>query len=405
MYGDLDYALELAMGRTLPRQTELVKLLLLHGATVIQQRIGRSKNSLVWRWACGSGADQQLINHLVKAGADWTTADPGGLSVLHHAASYQRLDVFAHFMRKGASVHVDDRLGVSALHVAMSHDGFASFLLNCDCSMELTTSYPWGIAHDAEPAWISNKFRLYQKRFGNSMLQQIANLQPKDHVDWSPLCLMSAAGRITAMKNLIELGASLDHESSPHGSALMAACANRQLQSVKFLVRKGASLSYFSNTKGRHISCLSATRGSQEITAWVLVGRFTDQQRITQHPQDPNSLGNDGDCIVKAWSGITKAEFVITGTQERQVSESSKSYFARLQRGLRSMRGMQVPPTVAGRRTCRPSRLVPTEIVHVSPDDKRVPRDLQEGDCEAMERGGIRRKREERGPRSGHGGW
>jgi hypothetical protein len=65
------------------------------------------------------------------------------------------------------------------------------------------------------------------------------------------------------------------------------------------------------------------------------------------------------------------------------------------------MRGKQVPPMVVGRRTCRPSRLVPTEIVRISPDDKRVPRDLREGDGEVVEKGrgkeGVRRRRGQKG--------
>jgi hypothetical protein len=119
------------------------------------------------------------------------------------------------------------------------------------------------------------------------------------------------------------------------------------------------------------MSCLRAAQGSAKITKWLLVGRFTEQTKIAYNPE---VLKSGGDDAVKHWAGITKAELVITGPHERQPSESSYQYFARLQRIRREMRGRQVPLASSGRRTCRPSRLVPEERVHISPDDRRVPR-------------------------------
>jgi hypothetical protein len=108
-----------------------------------------------------------------------------------------------------------------------------------------------------------------------------------------------------------------------------------------------------------------------EITHWLLVGRFTEQQQITQPHPDSEVLENERSGAVKNWSGFVKAEFVITGVHERQPSESSREYFVRLKDLQRSMRGKQVPPMIAGRRTCRPSRLIPQEPVYHSPDGKR----------------------------------
>jgi hypothetical protein len=119
------------------------------------------------------------------------------------------------------------------------------------------------------------------------------------------------------------------------------------------------------------MSCLKAAQGSANITHWLLVGRFTEQKKIAQNPEILES--GRGDAI-KHWAGITKADLVITGHHERQPSESSYQYFVRLQQIRREMRGRQVPRASSGRRTCRPSRLVPEETVHISPDDKRVPK-------------------------------
>ncbi|KAK4034454.1 hypothetical protein C8A01DRAFT_39070 [Parachaetomium inaequale] len=122
------------------------------------------------------------------------------------------------------------------------------------------------------------------------------------------------------------------------------------------------------------MSCLTAAQGSASIINWLLVGRFTERHRITQPPDDLADLGHGRSDTVKHWAGITKAELVITGVYERQPTESSSEYFVRLQHIRREMRGRLVPPMSSGRRTCRPSRLVPEETVHISPDDKRVPK-------------------------------
>lgn len=228
---DLEDALLLAFQSTLPGQTDLVKLLFAHGANINQRdEYGNS----VLRVACRQGS-HQLVDCLVEAGADLTAVDCSGYSVLHAAANGQCTDIFASFIGNGVSIHLEDRLGLSALHLAMGHEVFAVFLLNSDCRWELASPYPWMIV--AQPDWIGEQFRFYRKRLGITLLRRIANLQSKNRLDWSPLCLMAVAGNTTAMENLVELGACLDQEGSPHGSALMVACANRQLGSVKFLLR------------------------------------------------------------------------------------------------------------------------------------------------------------------------
>ena len=366
MCGDLEQALELASLSMMPNQKEMVETLLSHGANVNQRYVyGRTPILMAPRQG-----NHQIIDCLIHAGADWRVVDHFGWSILHHAANRQSPRIFADFSRQGASVHLKNYRGLSALHVAMASDIFTSLILNSDYRMERTLPLPrW--PYNPQAAWINRSFRHYRKRFGDTLLRHIANVQPKRHLHWSTLCLMSAGGNTTAMENLIQLGACLDDEGSPSGSALMAACANRQLNSVKLLVRRGASLSYTSRARGRCVSCLVAAQGSGVITRWLLVGRFTDQQKIT-NIQTP--LDNPENSLVKPWSGTAKAELVITGVHEREPSESSLEYYVRLQQLRRDMRGRQVPITSFGRGTCRPSRLVPRETVRIHPDDKRAPR-------------------------------
>ena len=365
--GDLEQALELAIQTGRPSQMEMVESLLSHGANVDQRyQFGDTPILLA-----SQRGNPQLVDCLIKAGADWTVVNRHGWSILHNAASSRSSRIFARFSGQGAPVHLKNNPGVSPLHLAMTHDIFTSLIINNNYKMELTPSFPWFLFANSQFAWIGSSFRVYRKRFGDTLLRHIANMQPKKPRDWSPLCLMSAGGNTTAMENLIQLGASLDGEGSPSGSALSTACANRQLESVKLLVRRGASISYIGRTHGGRISCLASAQGSAVITRWLLVSRFTDQQKITNIQ---SSLDNAESGFVKPWSGITKAELVITGVHERAPSESSLKYFVRLKQLRRDMRGRQVPVTGFGRGTCRPSRLVPRETVRIHPDDKRAPR-------------------------------
>ena len=80
---DLEVALLLAVQSTLPRQTNLVKLLLAHGANINQRD---EYGDPVLRLACRRGS-QQIVDCLVEAGADLTAVDCDGYSVLHVAVN------------------------------------------------------------------------------------------------------------------------------------------------------------------------------------------------------------------------------------------------------------------------------------------------------------------------------
>ena len=355
-----------------PEQIENVRSLLSHGANVNQ----RYKSLATPILLASRGGSHQLVQCLLDAGADWTAADQSGQSILHHAALSPSPGIFASLSRRGASLHVQDIHRISPFHLAMTQDIFTALVLNSDWKMEPATQYPWSILADGYAAWIGKGFRSYQRRFGETLLQRVANLQPKGRLKWSPLCLMSVVGNTTAMENLLRLGALLDGEGSPDGSALMLACVNRRLESVKLLLRRGTSLSYVSHSLGRRISCLDCARGSATITRWLLVDRFTDQRKIANDYGQPSSQGLRERSTYRPWSGIAKSEFIITGIHERDPSESSSQYFTRLQRLRRDMRGRQVPPSAtSGGRTCRPSRLVPVEKVRIHPDDGRAPQE------------------------------
>jgi hypothetical protein len=149
------------------------------------------------------GGNKALVDCLLKAGADLTAVDRLGNSAAYYGVLRRRPVLFALSNSKGASIHMKNWLGTSAVHLAMMCDLYTAFLLHLPCSMELTAPFPWNrVSLDTEPAWIGKHFRLYLKRFGRARLWKISNLEPNAHYDWSPLSLMTAEGHAVAMEKL-----------------------------------------------------------------------------------------------------------------------------------------------------------------------------------------------------------
>ncbi|XDG08303.1 hypothetical protein ABKA04_007918 [Annulohypoxylon sp. FPYF3050] len=170
------------------------------------------------------------------------------------------------------------------------------------------------------------------------------------------------------MENLLILGADLEFEGCPDGTALMAACYAGILESVVFLVRRGAALSYDGRNGFR--TALDVNKTPKRILQWLLVTRFTDQAKINETP-------DDGSCaeplVLRSWSGVTKAELVIAGSLERRTWQSSKDYWIFLVAVKKVWRG-RVVPIIDRRRTVRPSKLIPLEKVRIHPGGYEIPK-------------------------------
>ncbi|RSM13628.1 hypothetical protein CEP52_001697 [Fusarium oligoseptatum] len=106
-----------------------------------------------------------------------------------------------------------------------------------------------------------------------------------------------------------------------------------RLEAVKFLVRSGAATSYV----GRRgfIDVISVAR-SASVRAWLLVGRFNEQPRI--------SMGEEAGSSVPAqifpWSGIVQAKLRQVSIGGRMPDESTLDYAKYLVTGKEEMRGL-----------------------------------------------------------------
>lgn len=342
------------------------KLLLGHGTT-LEHRSEYGETAIM---LAAKRGDTKLVSLLDDAGADLLTEDFASSTCLHHAADSGHLELFVWLVHRGFQLHAKNSLGRSAIYYASRRKEFSSFLLSFGSEfvdMDVMTYTDPGRFMNSGPAWLNEHFSMYLWRLGLERFRSLANLEPAN--TWSPLCIVASTGQTLAVTNILQLGADLDFEGCPSGSALMAACSSGRLESVKILVRHGAAISYFGKNEIR--SAIHSARNHKVILAWLLVDRFTEQRKLAYSTGAESKTHSAGDN--RSWSGIVKKELIITGIAERQVHESSRSYWSRLMAVKKGWRGKVVDQNKLAQ-THHASRLIPKESVRVCPGDYGTPK-------------------------------
>lgn len=354
----------LCVARSTSPQFPMADILVRKGA-VIDARDNIGITALLHASSCGNAA---LVLFLIENGANVGAVDRYGRGFLHLAGS---TEVFATGIDLGLDPHKKDTFGWTPVHGGLKRSSFASLLLNRDLDLTKSGPVPWEtITGAVHTPFLTDQFQMYLKKLGWENFHRLANLEPTDI--WSSLCRSASTGDILTMDNLICLGAVLDFEGCPSGSALMIACSAGRLESVKFLVRNGASICYH-GPKGLRSAVAAAAR-CDAIVAWLLVGRFTEQPKLASH-DGAEPMASDSHTS-GARQSITpiKAELVITGDLQRRADESAKDYWFRLMAAKKRWRG-KVVPSGGGARTWRPSKLIPEERVRICPGDYGTPAD------------------------------
>ncbi|KAL4917268.1 ankyrin repeat-containing domain protein [Aspergillus aurantiobrunneus] len=98
---------------------------------------------------------------------------------------------------------------------------------------------------------------------------------------FSALCIAAESACVDSCRALVSIGADLDYDAHPYGAPLAVAISYGNLETVKFLVRAGAGLVYFDRKEARCKGVFYSAYGKPEILSWLLVGRWTEQRKIT----------------------------------------------------------------------------------------------------------------------------
>ncbi|RBR25411.1 uncharacterized protein FIESC28_01848 [Fusarium coffeatum] len=208
-------------------------------------------------------------------------------------------------------------------------------LLQGNTELHEVEPFPWHLYQPAsfsKITFLKNHFHLFCQRFGRRNVKRWANLEPAQ--GWSPLCRAASQNCTERMENCLSLGADIEFEGCPLGSALMIASACGQLDAVKLLVRRNAKVSY--EGRAGRLSVFKVAI-STAVWEWLLVGRFTDQRRIKHTPEHDSMIGT------KFWSGPVQARANLHGYELVRDNEARIDCAKRLMLYKRIMRGRVAP--------------------------------------------------------------
>ncbi|KAK1690387.1 ankyrin repeat-containing domain protein [Colletotrichum godetiae] len=278
--------------------------------------------------------NRYVISALMDRVPDVLVRDDRGRNVLHYL--FQNVEtgeeddvrpsLFIKLTRMGVNPLEVDVFGCSAFHLSIHHKYMAALLLNGNIHTQVERPIPWSTMfwgpNGGNAACLITAFRLCRRRLSTDRFCRLLNLEAVS--TRNPLCFAASTGKIPIMENILSLGILIDFEVCPEGSALMAASIAGNLESVIYLVRHGASISFQGHNNFRSAVELAAT--SPRVLRWLLVDRFTDQKKLDQFCHESTSRTSG----YRPWSGVQKAEMIISGRWERQPHESSHRYWARL---------------------------------------------------------------------------
>jgi ankyrin repeat protein len=234
------------------------------------------------------------------------------------------VEIFRYLVSKGVDLRHRNRNGYPMLACAMQWEYARQYLIpSCQTSFSVVSKEPISFNPLAKLACRESPFVLKRLVFSFPPTTRQVMIEQEDIDYCTPLCAAASSGNRRAAKLLVSLGADIEHDGSGFGTPVMCAIACGWFEIVKFLVRQGARLEY-SDKSGSYRSGLKASLPHPKITRWLLVGRYQDQQRLTN-----SSYG--GNQALRPWSGKRTLKVALLSFQLRTWGDSTLDYCIRLE--------------------------------------------------------------------------
>jgi ankyrin repeat protein len=271
----------------------------------------------------------EALRFLRKGGASMNARDESGRTAFHYAAS-ESPSVFSFLFYENQDPYQKDYDGDSAVMLVIdslkSHPAFLSLLCNLDidygrCS-ELIALFP---------VMSKEKLRLLLRRFPERLVSSGIRRVWKGRVRGSILNQAVRRGRDNLLEMLVKAGASIECEEGEDCSPLLAACSYGREDAMKYLTRTGASM--FGAKDGKVCSALQAAKPFAQMVQWLLVGRHTEQKKLTAAETSRYQ------SKIYDWSGPRTAEVIIKDFYELTAGAPSRRLAEELSRLSRNLRG------------------------------------------------------------------
>lgn len=179
---------------------------------------------------------------------------------------------------------------------------------------------------------------------GKKSVNCMVDTEPANTI--SPLCVAALGGALGSLDALLDIGADLEFEGHPTGTALMVASASGDLRAVRYLVHRGVKTHYISNrVRGNRAvsnrlserSAIALAERHPDVIRWLLVERYTEQAKI-----ESTSCGIGSEEPLRLWSGVRKIEYPLVGDRARLPAGSSFGFLCHVYNLKLSPRGKVV---------------------------------------------------------------
>jgi ankyrin repeat protein len=235
---------------------------------------------------------------------------------------------------KGVEMHHCNRDGEAMINLALGSSRSREFLIRS----RLETPPVWEVCVKRENPLSRAVYNATLKDIKRLLLAlppvlagMLINQEGRDV--GTPICIASSRGVLEMVETLIDHGANIEQDGSAFGTPLMCAITCGRLSVVKLLVRIGARLEYKDEDGVR--SAMRASLPHPEITHWLLVERFQDQEKLEYGPDDRSASS-------KPWSGKRVLVVALQQWELRRWGESGFDFCIRLGRLKRDYQGRTV---------------------------------------------------------------
>jgi ankyrin repeat protein len=206
-----------------------------------------------------AGGRQQVVQHLVDAGADLGACTTLGSTAMHLAAQGGHAPVAVLLLSKGASHSAVDSKGQSPLHVAARCGSTAMIkvLLDAGASLDAADSLGWTPLH-----WASS---CGKQEAAAQLLAAGAAVDAVDSKGCTPLHLACSKGHMAVLRVLVAAGAPLDARDGEGKTPLLTASESGQAAVVAELLGGAGVQAMIKDNAGR--SALHAASSSSNRMA------------------------------------------------------------------------------------------------------------------------------------------
>lgn len=255
----------------------------------------------------GKSPDVRILEKLLDYGLDPFQTNDDGLSAAHDMLASKSTACLRHTLRRSPGIFQGRRF-------LWSYKQFSSAFPLTRCRL----------------LSISKNLRLVRRFVSHQNLLGLADLStPGEH---SLFCQAARWGIVEALRNFLDLGAKADRECQEHGEPLIAALANSEIDAARLLVRHGAKVGC------DHLSCrarFDIAELSSVAREWLLVSRYTEQQKLASGPWDE-------DRCIENWAGVVLAEVEVEWYWKQLRDESVLDCAKRRQGLMDNLRGRVV---------------------------------------------------------------